>query len=83
MMQCPRCGVVLSERTRGGVVVDACCQCRGVWLDRGELEKLVAEFHAHVRESRPWRAAPPSMKNADVPSRRRAGTWSRLVQLFH
>ena len=82
MMQCPRCGVALSQRTRAGVVVDACNHCRGVWLDRGELEKLVAEFHTHVRKTRPWRTEPPILNNAAAPGGRRAGTWSRLMQLF-
>lgn len=42
-MKCPRCdSVVLDERTRDGIQIDACPTCRGVWLDRGELERLVA-----------------------------------------
>lgn len=39
---CPRCGADLVERQRSGVTIDVCVGCRGVWLDRGELEKLVA-----------------------------------------
>jgi Zn-finger nucleic acid-binding protein len=42
-MNCPRCqAATLDERERDGVVVDACRTCRGLWLDRGELEKLIA-----------------------------------------
>lgn len=42
-MNCPRCPTsVLNERDRDGLVVDVCPSCRGVWLDRGELEKLIA-----------------------------------------
>lgn len=42
-MNCPRCqGAALDERERDGVVVDVCRACRGMWLDRGELEKLIA-----------------------------------------
>ncbi|MBL8752984.1 MAG: zf-TFIIB domain-containing protein [Planctomycetes bacterium] len=42
-MRCPRCtSVVLDERDRDGIQIDSCPQCRGVWLDRGELERLVA-----------------------------------------
>lgn len=42
-LQCPRCeeGTQLVAVDRGGVVVDACPRCRGVWLDRGELDKLI------------------------------------------
>jgi Zn-finger nucleic acid-binding protein len=40
-MQCPTDGstLVLSDRT--GVEIDYCPQCRGVWLDRGELDKII------------------------------------------
>jgi Zn-finger nucleic acid-binding protein len=42
-MICPRCTASeLIERDHDGVVVDVCRECRGVWLDRGELEKLIA-----------------------------------------
>ena len=42
-MRCPRCeSALLDERARDGIVIDVCRDCRGVWLDRGELEKLLA-----------------------------------------
>lgn len=44
MMQCPRCGVALSEQTRAGVVVNACPGRGGMWLDRGDLARLVARL---------------------------------------
>jgi Zn-finger nucleic acid-binding protein len=31
----------MHETTRNGVLIDVCSQCRGVWLDRGELDKLL------------------------------------------
>jgi Zn-finger nucleic acid-binding protein len=43
-MKCPRCeSVELLERDREGITVVGCPQCRGLWLDRGELERLVAK----------------------------------------
>ena len=39
---CPSCGGVLVELDRSGVKIDACRQCRGVWLDRGELDAMIA-----------------------------------------
>lgn len=40
-MQCPLCiDEVLDTRHRSGVEIDVCPRCRGVWLDRGELDKL-------------------------------------------
>ena len=42
-MDCPRChDVPLLEVDRDGVTIDRCERCRGIWLDRGELEKLIA-----------------------------------------
>lgn len=38
---CPRCGVTLTMTDRHGIEIDYCPQCRGVWLDRGELDKIV------------------------------------------
>lgn len=40
-MQCPVCDVTLSISSRDGVEIDFCPQCRGVWLDRGELDKII------------------------------------------
>ncbi|MBB5017910.1 hypothetical protein HNQ59_001180 [Chitinivorax tropicus] len=41
-MKCPVCeGVNLVMSERSGVEIDYCPQCRGVWLDRGELDKII------------------------------------------
>ena len=40
-MTCPSCGGELVELERSGVRLDACRNCRGVWLDRGELDRVV------------------------------------------
>ena len=40
-MQCPVDGTTLSMADRQGVEIDYCPQCRGVWLDLGELDKLI------------------------------------------
>ena len=42
-IHCPICvDVVLAVSDREGIEVDYCPECRGVWLDRGELDKIVA-----------------------------------------
>ena len=49
-MKCPNCkdvNLVMSERQ--GVEIDYCPNCRGVWLDRGELDKIIEK--ANVSES--------------------------------
>jgi len=40
-MKCPVCNVDLIMSERQGVEIDYCPQCRGVWLDRGELDKII------------------------------------------
>ncbi len=40
-MRCPVCAVDLKIADRQGIEIDYCPQCRGVWLDRGELDKLI------------------------------------------
>ena len=47
-MKCPQCDQLLQMADRQGIEIDYCPQCRGVWLDRGELDKIIersaAEF---------------------------------------
>jgi Zn-finger nucleic acid-binding protein len=40
-MQCPSCGARLVEIDRSEITIDACPECRGVWLDRGELDRIL------------------------------------------
>ena len=60
-MPCPVCKVALVMSDRQGVEIDYCPQCRGVWLDRGELDKIIersAQDHA-TAAPQPNRTAPP------------------------
>ena len=40
-MKCPNCNVPLIMSERQGIEIDYCPQCRGIWLDRGELDKII------------------------------------------
>lgn len=40
-MNCPVCNVQLVMTERQGIEIDYCPKCRGVWLDRGELDKII------------------------------------------
>ena len=40
-MNCPICNVQLVMTERKGIEIDYCPKCRGVWLDRGELDKII------------------------------------------
>ena len=57
-MKCPACDVPLSMTDRQGIEIDYCPQCRGVWLDRGELDKIIERTGAAEAASRPAVAAP-------------------------
>lgn len=53
-MNCPVCQIELKMADRQGVEIDYCPRCRGVWLDRGELDKILARS-----PSGRWDAMPP------------------------
>lgn len=40
-LRCPNDGTRLVELERSGILIDACPECRGIWLDRGELDRLL------------------------------------------
>jgi Zn-finger nucleic acid-binding protein len=40
-MKCPNCNVDLVMTDRSGIEIDYCPKCRGIWLDRGELDKII------------------------------------------
>jgi len=58
---CPVCQGAFREVLREGILIDVCSQCKGVWLDRGELEKLIglAQGHAPMPSSAPQYQQPP------------------------
>ena len=47
-MKCPNCNETLIMADRQGVEVDYCPKCRGVWLDRGELDKIIERSAAYT-----------------------------------
>ncbi len=59
---CPTCRVSLTMSERQGIEIDYCPQCRGVWLDRGELDKIIERSEggsAPAPAPRPQAAPPP------------------------
>jgi uncharacterized protein len=40
-MNCPVCNIALVMSERQGVEIDYCPTCRGIWLDRGELDRII------------------------------------------
>lgn len=51
-MNCPLDGSELLITERQGVEIDYCPKCRGIWLDRGELDKLIERADAYDRRER-------------------------------
>jgi Zn-finger nucleic acid-binding protein len=52
LLLCPNCNTSMQAVNRAGVELDICPQCRGVWLDRGELEKVLGEAREGETEHR-------------------------------
>lgn len=54
-MNCPICNEVrMREVEKEGVTIDVCPSCKGVWLDRGELEKLMSDVRRERKEYQEW-----------------------------
>ncbi len=56
---CPSCRVNLTMSERQGIEIDYCPQCRGVWLDRGELDKIIERSEGPAPAPAPRTSAPP------------------------
>ena len=63
-MQCPTDGTTLTMSERSGIEIDYCPTCRGVWLDRGELDKII---------DRSLTQAPPAPAPAPAPAYEQRG----------
>lgn len=62
-MSCPVCAAPLAMSDRQGIEIDYCPQCRGVWLDRGELDKIIERSETPAAPQ----AAPPPQRQAPPP----------------
>jgi Zn-finger nucleic acid-binding protein len=62
-MKCPTDDTTLVMSDRNGIEIDYCPQCRGVWLDRGELDKIIDRAGAVA----PPAAAAPAAPRVDLP----------------
>jgi uncharacterized protein len=72
-MKCPVCDVTLQMTDRQGVEIDYCPQCRGVWLDRGELDKIIERSSAATMPSSTTSSNPLRRDQWDDDDRRRYG----------
>ncbi len=58
-MLCPVCKTGLAMSERSGIEIDYCPSCRGVWLDRGELDKIIERSEASEAPAAPQPQQPP------------------------
>jgi Zn-finger nucleic acid-binding protein len=80
-MQCSVCSTELKIADRQGIEIDYGSKCRGVWLDRGELEKIIerSSSQAHYDDDDRHRGSLPHESRGYHPpkERKREGFFSR------
>jgi Zn-finger nucleic acid-binding protein len=54
-IQCPKCEAPMRTRRRNGITIEQCVECRGIFLDVGELEQLIAVESSFLGEDPPVR----------------------------
>ncbi|GGH81034.1 Zn-finger nucleic acid-binding protein [Pullulanibacillus pueri] len=89
-MYCPVCDSIrMREVEKEGVLIDICPQCKGVWLDRGELDKLLKEardfqqpFNQWYDEYDPRKHHHPSGKSTYPKPKKKKSFLDKLGDIF-
>jgi uncharacterized protein len=71
-MKCPNCNETLLITERKSVEIDYCPSCRGVWLDKGELDKIIA-----FSNEGPHQHTQPHPENTHKPEYRENTNWKK------
>ena len=80
-MKCPVDGNTLTMSDRQGIEIDYCPECRGVWLDRGELDKIIDRSGSTTSSpSAPSAPAAPSQYGNHKP-KKKSSFLSELFEL--
>ena len=82
-MKCPNCNVNLVMTERNSVEIDYCPDCRGVWLDRGELDKIIersSQSNQNTASNETYRQPNNSQYNREQDYKRKKGGF--LGDLF-
>jgi Zn-finger nucleic acid-binding protein len=89
LLICPNCQTGMNEVQRSGVQIDICPKCRGVWLDGGELEKLLTqvrhyeqEYEGELDSYRRKQRNPYDTDHDEVYRRKKKSKLSKLLELF-
>lgn len=81
-MDCPVCKVELKISERQGIEIDYCPKCRGIWLDRGEIDKIIECSAADIAgREREQKIAPPQQRQ-DTYEHKKYRKKSFLEELF-
>lgn len=70
---CPKCQGAMRSYERNRVTIDQCVDCRGIFLDRGELERLIDAEAAYNQTPQDARPAPPVQSGYGYPESRQGG----------
>lgn len=65
-MKCPIDGADLRMSERNGIEIDYCPQCRGIWMDRGELDKIM-DREAQYLQEQAAKQQPPAVQQPPMP----------------
>jgi hypothetical protein len=86
---CPKCGAAMSTVDKRGVHIEQCPACRGIFLDHGELDRVIAaetSFHAgdhvHQDDSRGRRAGYPDSRHDRYSGHQKRRRTSFFAELF-
>ena len=74
-LTCPKCGGTMRNYERNGIHVDQCADCRGIFLDRGELEQLVDAENRHYTPAAAPAPAPRVEQSRDYDRDYRGGDY--------
>jgi uncharacterized protein len=75
-LKCPACNAELLMSTRQNIEIDYCPQCRGIWLDRGELDKIIERSTQIAEPQEVPKPNRPQPRNEDRPQDRYEDRYS-------
>ncbi len=79
-MKCPVCkDVTLVMSEKQGIEIDYCPECRGIWLDRGELDKIIERSKESERE---YHNSEKKMNYEQKPKKRKGAMLSDIFEMF-
>ena len=75
-MKCPKCPGDLAKGERNGIEIDYCVQCRGIWLDGGELDKI-------LERSGLQKDPPNNQPLSSLDDDRSESWWEQIIDIFY